>query len=222
MTLFGINISERIRRAGRNIAVPAAMVILAGCTTTSNPTPVAFSSPVDPLLVRTYAAPADEPYKVDAVDVAEIDPKYLRQVVDFSTSEPFGTVIVDPHQRFLYLVREHGTALRYGVGVGKAGLEFSGTATVEYKKKWPRWTPTSDMIKREPGRYKPWQKGMDGGARNPLGRASYLFKGGKDNLYRIHGTTEPWSIGKGLSSGCVGMLSQDVIGLSNACLMDRR
>lgn len=216
MTSFGINISERIRRAGRNIAVPAAMVILAGCTTTSNPTPVAFSSPVDPLLVRTYAAPADEPYKVDAVDVAEIDPKYLRQVVDFSTSEPVGTVIVDPHQRFLYLVREHGKALRYGVGVGKAGLEFSGTATVEYKKKWPRWTSTSDMIKREPGRYKPWQKGMDGGARNPLGaRALYLFKGGKDTLYRIHGTTEPESIGKAVSSGCIRMLNQDVIDLSS-------
>lgn len=215
MPSLGMSISGWIRRAGRSIAVPAAMVVLAGCTTTSTPTPVAFLSPADPLLVRTYAAPADEPYKVDAIDVAEIDPKFLRQVVDFPTSEPVGTVVVDPHQRFLYLVREHGKALRYGVGVGKAGLEFSGTATVEYKKKWPRWTPTSDMIKREPGRYKPWQNGMDGGARNPLGaRALYLFKGGKDTLYRIHGTTEPGSIGKAVSSGCIRMLNQDVIDLA--------
>lgn len=211
-----MNMFEQLRRAGKGVFVPALLLGLAGCTTTSAPAPVAFSSPPDPLLVRTYAAPANEPYKVDAVDISEIDPKYLRQVVDFPTSEPVGTVIVDPHQRFLYLVREHGKALRYGVGVGKAGLEFAGTATVEYKKKWPHWTPTGDMIRRDPARYRPWQSGMDGGARNPLGaRALYLFKDGKDTLYRIHGTTEPWSIGQAVSSGCIRMLNQDVIDLAS-------
>ncbi len=208
---------EQLRRAGKGVLVPALLLLgLAGCTTTSAPTPVSFSSPPDPLLVRTYAALSDEPYEVDAVDISEIDPKYLRQVVDFPTSEPVGTVVVDPHQRFLYLVGEHGKALRYGVGVGKAGLEFAGTATVEYKKKWPHWTPTGDMIKRDPERYRPWQNGMDGGAHNPLGaRALYLFKGGKDTLYRIHGTTEPWSIGEAVSSGCIRMLNQDVIDLAS-------
>lgn len=211
-----MDIYAPVRRAGKKIFLPALLVSLGGCTMTSTSTPVASLSAADTSLGKTYSTPADEPYKIDPVAITEIDPQYLRQVVDFPTSEPVGTVVVDPHRRFLYLVRERGKALRYGVGVGKAGLEFTGTATVEYKKKWPRWTPTSDMIKRDPERYRPWQKGMDGGARNPLGaRALYLFQGGKDTLYRIHGTTEPWSIGKAVSSGCIRMLNQDVIDLSS-------
>jgi lipoprotein-anchoring transpeptidase ErfK/SrfK len=167
-------------------------------------------------VVQRYAAPANELFNVDAVDTAELDPKYLRQVVDYPTMQQPGTIIVDPHSRFLYLMMENGKALRYGVGVGKAGLEFTGSATVQTKKAWPRWTPTPDMIRREPGRYRPWAKGMEGGAKNPLGaRALYLFKNGKDTLYRIHGTTEPWSIGTAVSSGCIRMLNQDVIDLYN-------
>jgi lipoprotein-anchoring transpeptidase ErfK/SrfK len=112
------------------------------------------------------------------------------------------------------LVQENGKALRYGVGVGKAGLEFQGSASVQMKREWPRWTPTSDMIGRDPGRYAPWKTGMDGGSQNPLGaRALYLFKDGKDTLYRIHGTNEPQTIGKAVSSGCIRMLNQDVIDL---------
>lgn len=203
------------RRAGNAAMVFAGIAVLAGCTTTSStPAPVAFSAQANPAAAQAYAATTNEPYKVDAIDVADIDPKYLRQVVDFPTREPVGTIVVDPHERFVYLVQEHGKALRYGVGVGKEGLEFTGTATIEYKKKWPHWTPTNDMINREPARYKPWQKGMDGGARNPLGaRALYLFKNGKDTLFRIHGTTEPWSIGKAVSSGCIRMVNQDIIDL---------
>ena len=210
-----MNLLARFQWISRRLMVPAAMAILAGCTTTSStPTPVAFSPQANPAAVQAYAAPTNEPYNVDAIDVADIDPKYLRQIVDFPTSEPAGTIVVDPHERFLYLVREHGKAVRYGVGVGKAGLEFTGTATVEYKKKWPRWTPTSAMVQREPARYKPWRKGMDGGARNPLGaRALYLFKNGKDTLFRIHGTTEPETIGKAVSSGCIRMVNQDIIDL---------
>jgi hypothetical protein len=107
-------------------------------STTGCPT---FAQNVDSRTLCT-TRPTNEPYNVDAIDVADIDPKYLRQVVDFPTNEPAGTI---------------------------AGLEFTGSSTVEYKKKWPRWTPTSAMVQREPVRYKPWQKGMDGGARNPLG-----------------------------------------------------
>jgi lipoprotein-anchoring transpeptidase ErfK/SrfK len=210
-----MNMLVQFQRMSRNLVVPAAMVFLAGCTTTSStPTPTAFSPHANQAAAQAYAAPTNEPYNVDAIDVADIDPKYLRQVVDFPTSEPAGTIVVDPHERFLYLVREHGKAVRYGVGVGKAGLEFTGTATVEYKKKWPRWTPTGAMVQREPERYRPWQKGMDGGARNPLGaRALYLFKNGKDTLFRIHGTTEPGTIGKAVSSGCIRMVNQDIIDL---------
>jgi len=193
--------------------LPAA---LAACTTDSTPTPMAATRMVSPDLVQRYAAPSGEKFEVDAVDLSEMDPKNLRQLVDYRTTQPPGTVIVDPHKRFLYLVMENGKALRYSVGVGKAGLEFSGNATIQDRKEWPHWTPTQDMVRRDPDRYQPWAKGMDGGARNPLGaRALYLFKDGKDTLYRIHGTTEPWSIGKAVSSGCIRMLNQDVIDLYN-------
>lgn len=135
-------------------------------------------------------------------------------MVDYPTREPTGTLVVDPYRRFLYLVMEGGKAMRYGVGVGKAGFEFTGEATVARKASWPRWTPTPDMIRRDPARNGRWSGGMPGGERNPLGaRALYLFKDGKDTLYRIHGTTEPWSIGEAVSSGCIRMMNQDVIDL---------
>jgi hypothetical protein len=101
-------------------------------------------------VIQRYAVPPNEMFDVDAVDTTEMDPKNLRQVVDYPTTQQPGTIIVDPHKRFLYLMMGNGQALRYGVGVGKAGLEFSGTATVQAKKPWPRWTPTPDMIRREP------------------------------------------------------------------------
>jgi len=193
--------------------LPAA---LAACTTDSTPAPMAMTRMVNPDPVQRYAVPSGEKFEVDAVDLSEMDPKNLRQLVDYRTTQPPGTVVVDPHKRFLYLVMENGKALRYGVGVGKPGLEFSGTATIQDKKEWPHWTPTQDMMRREPDRYQPWAKGMGGGAKNPLGaRALYLFKDGKDTLYRIHGTTEPSSIGKAVSSGCIRMLNQDVIDLYN-------
>jgi lipoprotein-anchoring transpeptidase ErfK/SrfK len=193
--------------------LPAA---LAACTTDSIPAPIAMMRMVNPDAVQRYAVPPGERFEVDAVDLSEMDPKNLRQLVDYRTTQPPGTVVVDPHKRFLYLVMENGKAVRYGVGVGKAGLEFRGTATIQDKKEWPHWTPTQDMMRREPARYQPWAKGMDGGAKNPLGaRALYLFKDGKDTLYRIHGTTEPSSIGKAVSSGCIRMLNQDVIDLYN-------
>ncbi len=191
-------------------------VALVACTTTSSPPSAKVARVASPDVVQRYAAPANELFDVDAVDTTELDPKNLRQVVDYPTTQQPGTIIVDPYKRFLYLMMENGKALRYGVGVGKEGLEFSGTATVQAKKAWPRWTPTPDMIRREPARYRPWAKGMEGGAKNPLGaRALYLFKNGKDTLYRIHGTTEPGSIGKAVSSGCIRMLNQDVIDLYN-------
>lgn len=141
-------------------------------------------------------------------------PQYRRQLVDDPTGAAPGTVVVDPAHRYLYLVQEGGTALRYGVGVGKAGMEWSGSARVAFKREWPRWTPTGDMIARDPKRYAPWAKGMDGGEGNPLGaRALYLFEGNKDTLYRIHGTNEPASIGKAMSSGCIRMMNDDVTDL---------
>ncbi len=187
--------------------------VLAGCTTASRETVV--TKPIVPAeYLAMYAAVDGEPYPVDAADLTRVDPAFLRREVAYNTPEPTGTIVVDTQARYLYLVGENGMALRYGIGVGKAGLEFSGEALVQYKRQWPRWTPTQDMIAREPERYGPLAAGMEPGPLNPLGpRALYLFKNGVDTLYRIHGTTEDWTIGKAVSSGCIRLLNQDIIDL---------
>ncbi|GJE36621.1 MULTISPECIES: L,D-transpeptidase [Methylobacteriaceae] len=205
-----------MRLASRFPALVALAAALGACTASMGaPAPSAQVRPaVGPEAQRRYAAVTDEPFPVEAVDPRDLKARNVRQVVDYPTKEPPGTLVVDPYRRFLHLVLEGGKAMRYGVGVGRAGLEFTGAATVARKASWPRWTPTPDMIRRDPKRYEPWAGGMAGGDRNPLGaRALYLFKDGKDTLYRIHGTTEPWSIGEAVSSGCIRMLNQDVIDL---------
>lgn len=143
-----------------------------------------------------------------------LDPQYLPQLVDFPLEYDIGTVVVDPRNRFLYLVEDYGLARRYGVGVGKAGLAFRGTAMVGRKAEWPSWRPTKNMIRRNPKKYARYADGMRGGKGNPLGaRALYLYRDGRDTLYRIHGTTEPWTIGKAVSNGCIRMVNDHVIDL---------
>ncbi|MDQ0357656.1 lipoprotein-anchoring transpeptidase ErfK/SrfK [Rhodoplanes tepidamans] len=202
------------RRTAGPLFVVLAGLALAACQTTAAAPPVAPAAASPSPDARRYAAVTTEPFVVPAVEPDALKPRYMRRLVDDPTGEPPGTVVVDPENRFLYLVQEGGKALRYGVGVGREGLAFSGTATVAHKRRWPRWTPTPDMIAREPAKYARWAGGMDGGAENPLGaRALYLFRNGKDTLYRIHGTNEPWSIGEAVSSGCIRMMNQDVIDL---------
>lgn len=193
----------------------AVSLAVGGCTTTGSPVAVTQFPQVSQLAANTtYAAQTDEKFSVPAIDVAEIDPKNIRQQVNYETNEPAGTIVVDTAKRFIYLVQEGGKAMRYGVGVGREGLEFKGSANIGFKREWPHWTPTPDMISREPKRYARWAKGMDGGLGNPLGaRALYLFKNGKDTLFRIHGTNEPNTIGHAVSSGCIRMMNQDVIDL---------
>ncbi|MES2143325.1 MAG: L,D-transpeptidase [Pseudomonadota bacterium] len=125
-----------------------------------------------------------------------------------------GQILVFPRNYFLYHVFAPERATRYGVGVGKAGLEFKGTAIIERKAEWPSWRPTNAMIRRDPGKYKKFAGGVPGGPGNPLGaRALYLYKDGIDTYFRIHGTTEPSSIGKSVSNGCIRMLNEHVIQL---------
>jgi len=208
--------SSIVLMMARVSAALALAVCLAACTTVSGPDPMPFAAAPAPAMpdAARYGAVTDEKFPVPAVSLADLKPRYMRQLVDYQTNQPPGTVVVDPAHHFLYLVQGDGKALRYGVGVGRAGMEWSGTAKVSYKREWPRWTPTSDMIARDPNTYKKWSVGMDGGQNNPLGaRALYLFENGKDTLYRIHGTNEPWSIGKSMSSGCIRMMNQDVIDL---------
>ncbi len=140
-----------------------------------------------------------------------LNPRYAPQIVPFSRQYGLGTVVVDPHRRFLYLVERRGLARRYGVGVGKAGLEWSGRAVIGRKEEWPHWRPTDDMIRRDPRKYARYADGVDGGPGNPLGaRALYLYNGGHDTYYRIHGTNEPWTIGHAVSNGCIRMVNEHV------------
>jgi lipoprotein-anchoring transpeptidase ErfK/SrfK len=168
---------------------------------------------VDPYYVAMYGPIDSERYPLPAIDVSRVNPVFYRQVVDFPTPERPGTIVVDPHNKFLYLVQEYGKAMRYGVGVGKEGLEWSGRAVIQRKAEWPRWTPTQDMIARD-SRNAEWAGGMEPGLQNPLGaRALYLYQNGRDTLYRIHGTREPYSIGTAVSSGCIRLINQDIIDL---------
>lgn len=202
------------RRVGLVVSAGALSAILAGCSATGGTVATASFMPTAPGISSHYASLGSEKFPVDEVDTSHVDPQFLAQTVAYRSPYPAGTIVVDPHKRFLYLVQKDGQATRYGIGVGREGLAFVGTGTVQEKREWPHWTPTSAMIARQPERYAKWAKGMEGGIGNPLGaRALYLFKDGKDTRYRIHGTTEPDSIGKAVSSGCIRMMNQDVIDL---------
>lgn len=160
-----------------------------------------------------YAAIPDELFPIPAVDVQLMPPEYWRQIVDDPTGERPGTIVVDTPNRFLYLVREGGKALRYGVGVGREGFSWAGEGRIAWKRKWPTWTPPAEMITREPELEK-YRNGMAPRLDNPLGaRALYIFEGNRDTLYRLHGTNEPQSIGKAVSSGCIRLINQDIIDL---------
>lgn len=198
----------------RSLGVLLVGLTVAGCNTTSNMSVAPPSEQQDRLSNSNYAEQLGEKFPVAAVDISQMDPKNIRQQVDYRTDEQPGTLVVDTGNRFVYLVQEGGKALRYGVGVGREGLEFTGRANIAYKREWPRWTPTRNMIAREPDKYQRWARGMEGGATNPLGaRAFYLFKDGKDTLFRIHGTNAPETIGEAVSSGCIRMINHDVMDL---------
>ncbi len=142
------------------------------------------------------------------------DPKFDKQVVDYASAEEPGTVIIDTKDKFLYYVQDGGKALRMGVGVGREGFGWSGTVSVGATAEWPTWTPPAEMIERRPELVE-YSNGMPGGPDNPLGaRALYLFDNGRDTMFRIHGTNEPWSIGGNVSSGCIRMLNEHVVELA--------
>jgi lipoprotein-anchoring transpeptidase ErfK/SrfK len=163
---------------------------------------VAPPRPSSEILAR--GEPAEQ---TEAVDPRlTIDPKFQKQVVEYRSSEPAGTVIIDTPNRFLFLVQDNGTAVRYGIGVGKPGFAWAGEKKVTAKKEWPDWTPPPEMLQRRPD----LPHFMAGGPENPLGaRAMYLGS----SLYRIHGSNEPWTIGQAVSSGCIRMRNEDVIDL---------
>ena len=184
------------------IATAGLALLLGGCmqatlTTVSDPN----------FTARDKQQLANPPYRL-----AWISPTYQRQVVPYHRKEAPGSILVDTDGRFVYYVLPEGRAIRYGATVGEDGQSWSGIATVGRKEQWPGWTPTAD----EKRRLGPLPAHVDGGAHNPMGaRAMYLYVGGKDTLYRIHGTNQPEYIGQAISSGCIRMTNEDVIDLYN-------
>ena len=175
---------------------------------------IALPAVVEATPFRVYDPTTHEfvTYNPDRQDPSRpLDPQFQAQVVSYASEEAPGTIVVDTQNKFLYYVLIDDMAIRYGVGVGREGFGWSGTVKVGAKsQEWPTWTPPPEMIERRPELVK-YAGGMPGGPDNPLGaRALYLFDNGRDTMFRIHGTNEPWSIGGNVSSGCIRMLNAHV------------
>ncbi|MGR3580561.1 MAG: L,D-transpeptidase [Sagittula sp.] len=171
--------------------------------------------PLQPETRSMYMSTQDNGMTIPAVPETYLSEEKKRQLVDYYAPYPAGTIIVDPGATKLYHLQGNDQAMQYTVAVGAAGRAFNGEAKVAYQRDWPRWTPTQNMIKREPEVYNQFKDGMEGGLDNPLGaRALYLYRNGKDTLYRIHGTRSPASIGHAVSSGCIRLFNQDIIHLA--------
>jgi lipoprotein-anchoring transpeptidase ErfK/SrfK len=173
-----------------------------------------------PALAQTEAAyfdgfALDHGVQFRRTNMALIPPTFRRQITrEIEDPEP-GRIVVDTRDHFLWLTNPDGTAIRYGVGVGREGFQWFGSAQVMRKAVWPNWTPPPEMLQRQPD----IPRFMKGGPDNPLGpRALYLYREGRDLLYRIHGTTEPWTIGTDVSSGCIRLLNEDLIDLYDRVL----
>jgi lipoprotein-anchoring transpeptidase ErfK/SrfK len=186
----------------RVVLAALAAAMLTGCMQSQlAPAPETAWSPRDRQLL------ANPPYAQ-----ASIPESYQRHIVDYDRREAPGTVVVDTGHRYLYYVLPKGQAIRYGVTVGEEGQSWSGVARVGQKQEWPSWTPTEG----EKQRLGHLPNYVSGGAHNPMGaRALYLYAGGRDTQYRIHGTNQPEYIGQAISSGCIRMTNEDVIDLYN-------
>jgi lipoprotein-anchoring transpeptidase ErfK/SrfK len=176
-------------------------LLLAGCQT-------------GPSQQSMYDARPNEAFPLKKVPIDKIKPELRRQEVAYETSQPAGTIVVDTPARRLYYILGEGRAMRYGVGVGRNGYALAGVAYIGRKAEWPSWTPSPNMLRTNPERNMKYAGGVPGGINNPLGaRALYLYRGGNDTMFRIHGTNQPQSIGQAMSSGCIRMMNHDVIDL---------
>ena len=179
--------------------------------------PITLATPTVPeaYQARVDTGPNGEPIQIPAVRAAYLTERNQRQRVPYNGPEAPGTIVVDPYARVLYDVLEGGEAMRFGIAVGRAGTGFAGSGTIRRKAAWPSWTPTANMVRTEPELYGPVRNGLPGGPQNPLGaRALYLYNDkGQDTAIRIHGTTEPNSIGRAVSNGCLRMRNEAVMAL---------
>ena len=186
-------------------AVGLSAMGLAGCATSDD----LFRAEA----LKFYGPVPDDKFRIPAVDMTKVDTKFLRRTVPYESKEAAGTIVVDPKNFFVYRVDGNGSATRYGANVGRDGFLWNGEAYVGRKSEWATWTPPAEMIKRQPEAAK-YAHGMPGGLDNPLGaRTLHLYQNGRYTLYTIYASSEPDSIGTGRTSGCVGLLSQDMIHL---------
>ncbi|ULB10605.1 L,D-transpeptidase [Cereibacter azotoformans] len=205
LQLDGFTVTGRIL----SFALMALLPFLAACAQA----PAPLEGPKEHPL---YPGIQDGEFFIESVPMRYLTPDAIRQEVPYAGPDRPGTIVVDTFARRLYYVLEEGRAMRYAIAVGRAGLAFRGSATVQRKREWPSWQPTANMIRTQPEMYAPYAAGLPGGLENPLGaRALYLYRGGRDTMFRIHGTVQNASIGHATSAGCIRLFNQDAIDLYN-------
>ncbi|MDX5357727.1 MAG: L,D-transpeptidase [Rhodobacterales bacterium] len=189
----------------RVVPALAMAAFLAACAAPQPPAPVE---------VPGYGTIEDGGYTIAAVPPDYAPEQNRKATVSYSGGEKPGTIVIDPHVKYLYLVGENGTADRYRIAVGAQGRGLKSTTYVGRKAKWPSWTPTANMLRTQPELYAEVANGMGPGPDNPLGaRALYLYRGGRDTMFRIHGTGDYTSIGNATSAGCIRLYNQDILDL---------
>ncbi len=194
------------------VRLPAIFALVATLAACGGSPQVAKAPTADP----RYAEVVEGETVVPAVDPGYLTERNIRTDVAYTGGDAPGTIVVDPHARVLYYVNGDGTATRYGIAVGREGKGFRGDASIQRKEVWPRWQPTANMIRSEPEVYGPYAAGLPGGIDNPLGaRALYLYRGGRDTHFRIHGTNNSSTIGRATSAGCIRLFNQDAMDLFN-------
>lgn len=186
-----------------------ALPLLAACSG-------APKTPEPPPTVPGYEGVQDGEFFIEPVPAQYLTGDNRRAEVAYAGDEAPGTIVVDIFTRKLYLVGEGGTATRYPIAVGREGLSFKGTGVIGRKAEWPRWQPTANMVRTRPDLYAEYAAGLPGGLMNPLGaRALYLYRNGRDTMFRIHGTADSASVGAATSAGCIRLFNQDIIDLYN-------
>lgn len=186
-----------------------ALTFLVAC---AGAKPEIEQAPLGP--VEGYGGLTDNGLYIEPVDPELLTSLQRRTEVDYAGDEPVGSIVVDTFARKLYHIKEGNRAMRYAIAVGREGISFQGTGTIQRKQEWPSWQPTANMLQTRPDLYAQYANGRPGGIDNPLGsRAMYLYRDGRDTYFRIHGTIQNESIGRATSAGCIRMFNQDVIQL---------
>lgn len=163
-----------------------------------------------------YEGVQDGAFYIEPVPAHLLEEDRAKAEVAYTGPEAPGTIVVDTFARKLFLVQEGGTATRYAIAVGREGLSFRGGGVIGRKSEWPSWQPTANMVRSRPDLYAQYAGGLPGGLDNPLGaRAMYLYRGGRDTMFRIHGTIQNETIGHATSAGCIRLFNQDAIDLYN-------